>query len=272
MKMKGFTLAEVLITLGIIGVVAALTAPALIQDVSNAHIGPTLSKFKSTLENANYQMLNDAGSNDLQELFNDGGIMTEGQWGQTDGDGNFLDNPAVISGKTYTRTSSDEAYLQALARYIQGSNYIGRGKGTELSPAHSQFRQDTMRAGTVWGANYRKLELMHNCVMLITAMNNGKHTYRTGDSNLKGYLADIIVDINGRTHGPNKRGIDLFDFTIDRSGAVLPTGGDVFANGNPRGESWRNSSSNYHCDRNGVGGGWGCAGSIFDNNLKVIYK
>lgn len=30
-KFKGFTLAEVLITLGIIGVVAAMTLPALIQ-------------------------------------------------------------------------------------------------------------------------------------------------------------------------------------------------------------------------------------------------
>ena len=32
---KGFTLAEVLITLGIIGVVAALTLPALIQNHKN---------------------------------------------------------------------------------------------------------------------------------------------------------------------------------------------------------------------------------------------
>ena len=31
MKKSGFTLAEVLITLGIIGVVAALTAPALVS-------------------------------------------------------------------------------------------------------------------------------------------------------------------------------------------------------------------------------------------------
>lgn len=50
---KGFTLAEVLITLGIIGVVAALTAPALVQNAGTAKIGPTLAKVVSTLENAN---------------------------------------------------------------------------------------------------------------------------------------------------------------------------------------------------------------------------
>ena len=35
MKNYGFTLAEVLITLGIIGVVAALTVPALVQNNSS---------------------------------------------------------------------------------------------------------------------------------------------------------------------------------------------------------------------------------------------
>ena len=39
---QGFTLAEVLITLGIIGVVAALTAPALVQNAGNAKVVPTL--------------------------------------------------------------------------------------------------------------------------------------------------------------------------------------------------------------------------------------
>ena len=39
---KAFTLAEVLITLTIIGVVAALAAPALIEKTQQAKVGPTL--------------------------------------------------------------------------------------------------------------------------------------------------------------------------------------------------------------------------------------
>lgn len=46
---KAFTLAEVLITLGIIGVVAALSAPALIQHAANAKIGPALSRGMSVV-------------------------------------------------------------------------------------------------------------------------------------------------------------------------------------------------------------------------------
>ena len=42
---KGFTLAEVLITLGIIGVVAAVTLPALIQNYKNHVVETRLAKF-----------------------------------------------------------------------------------------------------------------------------------------------------------------------------------------------------------------------------------
>ena len=61
---KGFTLAEVLITLGIIGVVAAMTMPTLIQSANDAKVGPELATAVSTLSNAidNYMQDNNATS------------------------------------------------------------------------------------------------------------------------------------------------------------------------------------------------------------------
>ena len=50
--MKGFTLAEVLITLGIIGIVAALTMPQLFNRTRNSHLGAQFASTISTLENA----------------------------------------------------------------------------------------------------------------------------------------------------------------------------------------------------------------------------
>jgi prepilin-type N-terminal cleavage/methylation domain-containing protein len=50
MKKNGFTLAEILITLGIVGVVAALTTPALVKNSGQAKIGPSLAKFVNTFE------------------------------------------------------------------------------------------------------------------------------------------------------------------------------------------------------------------------------
>lgn len=49
---KGFTLAEVLITLGIIGVVAAMTLPALVQKNKKLEATARLKKFVSTMEQA----------------------------------------------------------------------------------------------------------------------------------------------------------------------------------------------------------------------------
>ena len=51
-KYRGFTLAEVLITLGIIGVVAALTLPALIQKNNNKVVETRLMIFYSAINQA----------------------------------------------------------------------------------------------------------------------------------------------------------------------------------------------------------------------------
>lgn len=49
---KAFTLAEVLITLGIIGVVAALTLPTLIQTNKNKEVETKLQKIYSVMKQA----------------------------------------------------------------------------------------------------------------------------------------------------------------------------------------------------------------------------
>ncbi len=48
----GFTLAEVLITLGIIGIIAAMTLPAVIQNTKRQEASARLKKFVSTMEQA----------------------------------------------------------------------------------------------------------------------------------------------------------------------------------------------------------------------------
>lgn len=48
--MKSFTLAEVLITLGIIGVVAAMTLPAIINNSQNKELEARLKKSYSILQ------------------------------------------------------------------------------------------------------------------------------------------------------------------------------------------------------------------------------
>ena len=52
MKKSGFTLAEVLVTLGIVGVIASLTIPALIQNYRNIVVETRLKKFYTTFNQA----------------------------------------------------------------------------------------------------------------------------------------------------------------------------------------------------------------------------
>lgn len=54
---KGFTLAEVLITLMIIGVVSVLTVPSLIQNTNKSQLEPKKNKIISALTQANKQLM-----------------------------------------------------------------------------------------------------------------------------------------------------------------------------------------------------------------------
>ena len=65
MKRYGFTLAEVLITLGIIGVVSAMVIPTFTQSTQNAKIGPKLAKAVAGFEQATKACLNDEEADSL---------------------------------------------------------------------------------------------------------------------------------------------------------------------------------------------------------------
>lgn len=65
---KGFTLSEVLITLGIIGVVAALTTPVLMSNIQEKKVYPALAKFSSTMSNGIARMMQETGISDLNYL------------------------------------------------------------------------------------------------------------------------------------------------------------------------------------------------------------
>lgn len=68
MQKLGFTLAEVLITLSIIGVVAAMTLPALTANIQKAQTGPALAKAINILENANRMALTEYETRSLKTI------------------------------------------------------------------------------------------------------------------------------------------------------------------------------------------------------------
>lgn len=83
MKKNAFTLAEVLITLGIIGVVAALTLPSVVNNIKSRELHTSFKKCYSVLSQVVLKMREDMGDLDpliIEQEFADGGnapIMKE---------------------------------------------------------------------------------------------------------------------------------------------------------------------------------------------------
>ena len=80
LKKAAFTLAEVLITLGIIGVVAAITLPTLIQNYQKQVYVTQLKKVVNTLENNSRKILADEGVDSLFDtpLYSVDGSISDG--------------------------------------------------------------------------------------------------------------------------------------------------------------------------------------------------
>ncbi len=130
MKKFGFTLAEVLITLGIIGVVAAVTMPTLISNTKYKQVGTRLAKFHNNLENAarSYVAANgdfsekdyDKRKSSLNDFFNNSfaykstynhGVQTKD---------NYIDiGPAIAN------TKNTNFYKNLCIDYIPGYNSCG---------------------------------------------------------------------------------------------------------------------------------------------------
>ena len=68
MKKNGFTLAEVLLSLGIVGIVAAVTLPTLILNVEKRKVGPSVMKAVNTLESASTLALQVNDARKLSEI------------------------------------------------------------------------------------------------------------------------------------------------------------------------------------------------------------
>lgn len=82
-KTNGFTLAEVLITLGIIGIVAALTLPSLITNYREKQRVTQLKKIYSTLQQAFVRAQEAHGELQYWDL-------TKTDTGEVDEDGNTI--------------------------------------------------------------------------------------------------------------------------------------------------------------------------------------
>lgn len=187
MKLKAFTLAEVLITLGIIGVVAALTMPTLTASTQKRELQTGLQKAYSTLSQALIMYENDNG---LPVTSNVHGlkpilmkyIVTAKDCGiGTDG------NKACMPNKNYV---SDKDNYKDIYKTYNGKSNINYNLFDD-----GQF------------------VINDNMFVMIENPNSNTRVY-------------ISVDVNGFHKKPNRFGQDLFMFQLDDKGKLLPMGAE----------------------------------------------
>lgn len=254
-KKYAFTLAEVLITLGIIGVVAALTIPSLMANYQKTSEVAALKKAYAEITEAIKLMANDHGcADDLKCV----GLFSNA-------DDNTADNIALGNEfKKYFKLSKDCGAtdnpgdegncLSDSAAY----NYDGFSDG------------DRDNLNSHYG-NYYKFMTADGFGVALWSYSCDNIGYAVPNShlNISEICAEIVVDVNG-LKGPNNFGRDIFDFYITngKGPALYPNGGSEELDAD---QAWIDSSGDlkfcYDQDTSGLK----CAARIIEQGWQMKY-
>lgn len=182
---KGFTLAEVLITLGIIGVVAAMTIPTLIQKSYEKRV---ISQLRET-----------------QSILSQAIKMAEEEYGDIDG-WDF----GISASKESNKLAGERIIKYMKVAHICGVDADNKGQCT---PENYDEKNGKSHNSVV---NYR-YSSMYKFVL-----NNGSSIYIHTPIERNNDYVGFYVDINGKSR-PNKIGVDLFYFIYGLN-ALRPLG------------------------------------------------
>lgn len=276
MKKFGFTLAEVLITLGIIGVVASLTAPALVMSSRNEANAAKLAVIVSNLENAFSNALIQEG---VENLF-----QTRMWTNVNSGSGVDVDNDSAIK----------QQFLGEIGRYMNvngavlnegmSSTFASYYGGKKIYPMSTSGGSNTASPKEVFPGDGQPFPvIMKNGagVFIRTYPLDGacgdEETLISQGTNYICNAADVYIDVNGPS-APNTFGRDIFGFQISEKGVLYPQGGlDVaIKDGGGSNNRWDVTGRQYSCVNGDFGSdsgnrGLGCTARLIAEGYKMNY-
>lgn len=186
---NAFTLAEVLITLGIIGVVAAMTLPSVINNSRNKQLEAALNKNYSVISQALERYQADTGER-----------ITPAEVGTREFKSKIMPYFSVIKDCGYDKclTSTGEG------RNINTYRTYNSGIVTKTYIDDGQF---VLKDGSFVMIENTKVVPSEGSGFLDTTS-----------------VVFVSVDVNGYNKNPNKWGHDLFTFQLMADGRLLPMG------------------------------------------------
>ena len=184
---KGFTLAEVLITLVIVGVVAAMTIPTLINNTKKQEYVAGLKKANSVLSQALYKMTENNG-------------YPVGDYSYLNA-GNFIDEFSKVVNVTKKCDTFAECFDKNNSGDTNNYKYLHNGKANAISGAKSLITSDWQMFSFAVPGNI----------------------YGLSQDDKDNTIGRIVVDINGGKN-PNQYGFDLFFFYLVEHKGIVPAG------------------------------------------------
>lgn len=176
---KGFTLAEILIAMGIIGIISAMVIPGLVNNTVKSQNAAILGRVVTAIE---------IGAQKYIQAKND--EITDGSYVQD------------LSGIGSDYKDDD------LAKYIGAS--LG-SSATSYTPK-KYAGGDATAVSTVGIFKFKKIDAEY-----ILSTYSASNASFTDDKT-------ILIDVNGTANEPNAYGKDLFKFTLNKYGKMVPTG------------------------------------------------
>lgn len=237
-KTKGFTLADVLITLGIIGIVAAMTLPTLIQKNQEKVTVTQLKKAYNILSQAYMSAVNENGTPD--------------NWGLTHGlEEHNTDNPDE-------KSNSSLIVLNKLAPHLKIMKNCGQKSGC-FPIKYLDFNGNPITTQSPDSTKYfAKAQLADGTIFFIDVHNISCNANYGISKKLQNVCGTINVDING-FKPPNQNGRDKFIFWYTKYGIE------------PLGSAMETTNNNFDsCKKGGTGNGC-TAWVIYNEDMDYLH-
>ena len=192
-NLRAFTLAEVLIALGIIGVVSAMTLPTLINKYQKYVIANQIKTAYSLIQSSINTC--EAGLDDPK-------------WRRN-----------LAASKYYNYTSNDHIdifnnYIICNLKKVKDYGFVVTGNGTIGFPAYKTYSGNVSVPSSTTGSTYYVVELKNGIILYMRIQ-----SYTNGSSP----MPVIYTDVNGRK-GPNVFNKDMILFTVDAGRKLIIPG------------------------------------------------